>query len=630
MKNFFTRLRDNVTKSKFSLWADQMIYPASQKSLRRKILSVTLFIVIALIISFLIMISLQIRPQSFFMMFTRLFQSTSNTQNFLYQIAIYVMAALAFSFAMNVGIFNIGISGQMLAGASTAVLLINALPDSFTSSVTGGGQILTLLLSIIGAVTVALVTGLLKIYLKVNEVVSAILLNWIILFIVAYLVRTYDLDLAAQNLGNFQSNKLPSGFAFFIPSSSKPNFIENSGWFISLIVTIISVIAVWVLMKFTVFGHKLKTTGLSSTSAKYFGYNQNYLQLASFAISGALAGILGAIVYTGQTNYLNFNSVGKFALTSVPIEGFNGIAIGLISLNNPIAIVIVSALFSLVNVGAAPAGLPSLSTVSLVTGIMMYMIAIYKLSMYLRPWRWFYLCRYGKMNSDSYLNYENFMASNTENYRFNLLNEKNKLIEIEINKKLARNPRISKFCLFWIRLHYRILGVHFIKGEGSTKAYKEIKRKVAEKYFNRRTEISNEFKYSCGYQTIIWWEDQLKTKKAKLSKWTKDRLNVVKWMRAVKDESIKQQLDRHLNSIDGLIAYETCDTLLNYWQQQFNLIIQKPGSQQTKLLVKQWNLDSEKIKENAVKISDEQIKQKVQQQLSTLEQHFASAKGGNL
>ncbi|SYV95198.1 ABC-type uncharacterized transport system, permease component, partial [Mycoplasmoides gallisepticum] len=93
---------------------------------------------------------------------------------------------------------------------------------------------------------------------------------------------------------------------------------------------------VWVLLRFTVFGHKLKTTGLSSSSAEYFGYNKNLLQLSSFAISGALAGILGVVVYTGQASQaIDFSSVGRFGLSSVPIEGFNGIAISLIALNNP-------------------------------------------------------------------------------------------------------------------------------------------------------------------------------------------------------------------------------------------------------------------------------------------------------
>lgn len=139
-------------------------------------------------------------------------------------------------------------------------------------------------------------------------------------------------------------------------------------------------------MKYTVFGHKLKSTGLSTTAAKYFGYNDKVLQLASFAISGAIAGLLGAIVYTGQSQLLNFNSVGKTALTATPAEGFNGIAISLIGLNNPLAIVVVSIFFSFFSAGAQPAGLP-VSTVSLVTGVMMYMIAIYVLTSYVRPWR---------------------------------------------------------------------------------------------------------------------------------------------------------------------------------------------------------------------------------------------------
>ena len=139
------------------------------------------------------------------------------------------------------------------------------------------------------------------------------------------------------------------------------------------------------LLKYTVFGHKLKTVGHSLSAAKNFGYNKNMLQLSSFLISGVLAGVLAVIVYTAQMSpKLTFQSEGGTALSSVPSQGFDGIAIGLIALNNPIGILLVSFVFTFPDAGSGPAGLAT-NTIQLIMGIIMYIVAIYTLLAYFKP-----------------------------------------------------------------------------------------------------------------------------------------------------------------------------------------------------------------------------------------------------
>lgn len=355
---------------------DKLFYQTKQKSLRRNFLSVTLCIIFALLLSFIIIVALGTQPTAFFSMFTEIFDSSLYSEQFAVQMCVYIIAALAFSFSMKVGIFNIGISGQMMAGASFAFLIISQFPSSFAPA---GGPIITLLLAIIGSTVVALTIGILKIYFKVNEVVSAILLNWIILYIVGALIYTYNLDESYWNSnGSFRSIAMNPAFAFVSTG-------EIYGWGWSIGVTVVAVVVIWVILKFTVFGHKLKTTGQSPFAAQNFGYNKNALQLWSFAISGILSGVLAVIVYTASPNRtLDFSAVGSSALNKTPTQGFDGIAIGLIALNNPLAIVLVSFIFSFPNVGAAPAGLPS-NTIQLIVGIMMYIVAIYILLSYFKP-----------------------------------------------------------------------------------------------------------------------------------------------------------------------------------------------------------------------------------------------------
>ena len=540
-------LLNSFTKSQTICLFDKWFYRTPTKSLRRKLFSVILFIAASIVLAFIMTIILGSSPAAFFRIFTRLFSSSvNNVQRFIYQIAVFSMAALAFSFCMNVGIFNIGVSGQMLAGASLAFFVIDTFPSSW-KQIEGGGQIVTLLLGMIGAAIVALLTGLLKIYLKVNEVVSAVLLNWIILFIVGYLTRSYLLDFSQEQLGFFRSRPMPFGFAFFQPGSG---FTKNSGWVWSIAVTVVAIMAVWFVMKFTVFGHKLKTTGLSFSSAQYFGYNHKGIQLSSFLISGLLAGALGVIVYTGTESWLNFDSVGRQNLNSVPVEGFNGIAIGLIALNNPFGIFAVSVIFAFINVGAQPAGLP-INTISLVTGIMMYVIAIHALANYLRPWRWFYLLKYRKVNSANYLHYENMMSALAEKRTFEIVGFKNELIDNYVKMKFGNTKKSVKKVLTYVfaKTFYCFLFVYF------SKAYNVKKAEINQNFLQSKKQLVIQMQLGCIKTLINDWQDKIMQSKnhnqPRLSYWLKDKKLIYKWGLKIRNEEFITQTNQSISKIDN-------------------------------------------------------------------------------
>lgn len=518
MNNFYQK---NIT------FFDKIFYHTKQKSLRRNFLSVTFSIVFALFLSFVIISALGTKPEAFFAMFSKVFSWDYNSQEFIVQICTYVIAALAFSFSMKVGIFNIGISGQMMAGASMSYLIISTFQNQWAPA---GGQIITMLLSIVGATAVALTIGLLKIYFKVNEVVSAILLNWIILYIVGALIYKFNLDESAYgNLGLFQSNPLHVNYSFWQEG-------EFWGWEWSIAVTVIAVIAIWAILKFTTFGHKLKTTGQSPFAAQNFGYNKNALQLWSFAISGILSGILATIVFTAQeSRALDFQNVGGTALNTVPIQGFNGIAIGLISLNNPFAIVLVSFIFSFPSVGAAPAGLPA-STVQLVLGIMMYIVAIYTLLNYFKPWRYFIKNKYGKSNAQNYMNLENSIFEIAEKFNFEKKRIKNEIIESKINQQLANVN--NKFLSGFIKNIF-LKPVWLIVVPLSNSEYKSKIQENKQLYSQERIKIERNFRVDCVFTLIDHWKHEVNFESKSFSKiqtsWFKDKEKLNKWITEIKN-----------------------------------------------------------------------------------------------
>lgn len=523
---------------------DKMFYQTKQKSLRRNFLSVALCIIVALLISFAIISALGTKPAAFFQVFTKVFNWEYDSQHFAVQLCTYIVAALAFSFSMKVGIFNIGISGQMMAGGSTAFLLISLFPSDFAPAF--GGQFITLIFSILGATAVSLVIGVLKIYFKVNEVVSAILLNWIILYIVGALIFQYDLDGTSYGNGVFKSNEMNSAFTFWQPG-------DFWGWAWSIGITVVCVVAIWVILKFTVFGHKLKTTGQSPFAAQNFGYNKNALQLWSFAISGILSGILAVIVYTASyTKSLDFQAAGGLALDKTPAQGFDGIAIGLIALNNPLAIAVVSFIFSFPSVGAAPAGLPA-NTTQLVVGIMMYIVAIYTLLNYFKPWRWFIKKSYGKQNAENYMNYENQIFEKSESYRFEYKKLKNQIINEE-NAKLFNNKNdIGTKILSSITKLYFSIVLPFTS--------KEFKSKIRENkvnYIERRVQINDEFKLSCVVSTLDHWKhSELKSNLISInSQWMSAKYKIQKWVvtsSRIRNEFDLMDLDKQYSIIEERI-----------------------------------------------------------------------------
>lgn len=507
---------------------DRFFYNSKNKSVRRNFFSVLIAIIISLLLSFVIITALGTKPLAFFSIFTKAFELEYDAQNFIVQMCIYIIAALAFSFSMKVGVFNIGISGQMLAGASTAFLIIN---NAFSKDANvPGGQIITILLSIIGASFVALIIGLLKIYLKVNEVVSAIILNWLVLFIVGALIFKFNLDVESyENGGSFKSLPLNQSFTFFKYSS-------RIGWEWTIIVTFICVISIWIILKFTTFGHKLKTSGSNPFAAQNFGYNKNLYQLASFGISGILSGILAVIVYTAYpSKALDLQGAGGIALNTLPIQGFNGIAVGLISLNNPLAIVLVSFIFTFPNTAASAAGLPD-SSVQLVVGVMMYLVAIYSLLSYFKPWRYLIALKYKKINLENYSNLENSIFEINE--EFNFLN-KNKLIEIAVKKSENKHLKFKLFYIFFNKLIFIF-----------DKEYKAFVLENKKRYLENRNSLIQKFNENCLNKIFDDSEQslyKLSEKNMKL-RWQKDKKIINTLIKKVSSTEAKQDFEAKLNN----------------------------------------------------------------------------------
>ena len=254
--------------------------------------------------------------------------------NTLVKTAPLLMCALAILFAYKVGLFNIGAAGQYCAG--TALSLYAALAW-------GWSWLPCMLLAMVGGALLGTISGLLKSYCNVNEVISGIMLNWIVLYLTNMLLTNvkevaspYTVVLADTN----PSAVLPSlGLGAL--------FNDNKYVGLALPLSVVIAVLVWVVLEKTRFGYELRATGNNRNAAKYCGMAEKRNIILTLAISGALAG-LGASMF-----YLTGYEQWQCTASSVPGMGFNGIAAAFLGGLHPIGTILASFFIQHITAGGA-------------------------------------------------------------------------------------------------------------------------------------------------------------------------------------------------------------------------------------------------------------------------------------
>ncbi len=242
-----------------------------------------------------------------------------------------MFTGISVAFAFRTGLFNIGAGGQFLCGGFVAVLLgvtLN-LPPVIHHTVVIAGAIVA------GGVWGA-IPGFLKAKFKIHEVVTSIMLNYTAIWVVQYWGKLvipghYETESAIiQKSASFKSELFSS-----LTQGSSMNF--------AFFIGVITLVLIYIILEKTTFGFELKAVGFNKNAAEYAGMKVDRNIIYSMAIAGALAGIGGALYYTGYRSNLNFGEL--------PNYGFDGIAVSLLGLNAPIGVFFASFLFGLLRGG---------------------------------------------------------------------------------------------------------------------------------------------------------------------------------------------------------------------------------------------------------------------------------------
>ena len=253
--------------------------------------------------------------------------------NTLAKTAPLLMCALSICFCYKVGLFNIGAPGQYEAGACIGLYAAIAWHCNWA---------ICLILAALAGAVVGAISGALKAYRNVNEVISGIMLNWIMLYLT-------NMVLSRKNVKEVASPyTIKVSGSSMIPSAGlNALFANNRTVTIAIPLAIIFAILIWMILTKTKFGYELRATGFNKEAAKYAGMKEKQNIIVTLAIGGALAGIGAACLYL--TGYQQWSTTQ----TSVPTMGFNGIAATFLGGLHPIGTIFASFFIQSITDGGA-------------------------------------------------------------------------------------------------------------------------------------------------------------------------------------------------------------------------------------------------------------------------------------
>ncbi len=245
---------------------------------------------------------------------------------------VLFLCGLACAIGARVGIFNVGGEGQLYLGAIVSAYIGVVL--------NGMSPWLVIPMAVIGAMAVggfyAWIPGVLKVKLKVNEVITTIMMNSIAIYFCAYLSN-----------GPWKTNQgnRVSGTDTLAPELQFDKLIRGSNLTTAIFASAVLALVIWYIMEKTTKGYEMKLVGENPRFAKFAGLKVDKTILVSMVVSGMLCGLVGMFeVYGLKGNYQDGISKEYY---------FDGLLVAMIMRYKPAGIIAMSFAFAFLKVGAA-------------------------------------------------------------------------------------------------------------------------------------------------------------------------------------------------------------------------------------------------------------------------------------
>ena len=261
-----------------------------------KYINLLLTIVVSMLIGAAIMLALGFDPlEAYFQLFKGAFVGKLNLGTTLQKFVPLLLTSMAFAISSKVGVFNVGVEGELYLGAMAAAWV----GFTFIGLPAPIHIVFTFAFAMLVGAAWAYIPGSLKARWGVNEVCVTILMNYVAIFITSYLVN----GPFSAKTGVPQTPAVAAGVKL-------TQFMKPSQAHTGLFVAIAAVAIIFWLMSSSTIGYKFTSVGLNPLHAQYVGIDPKKTMIRAMMLSGAVGGMAGCIEVLGVYGYFldNFSS----------------------------------------------------------------------------------------------------------------------------------------------------------------------------------------------------------------------------------------------------------------------------------------------------------------------------------
>lgn len=298
------------------------------------IVSVLISIAVTFILTSVLILAIGKNPISIFgMMFSEVLGSGYGIGQTFFKATPLIICGTGIAICFHASLFNIGAEGQLNAGAfvmSLVALKLGTLP--FVIALPA-----SLFAGFVVSALVGYIPAVIKIKKGVSEVITTIMLNFVILALINYFLIEF---LAVKS--TVRTEKIAD--SLMLPQlSDYISVFQGSSVNLSIIFAFaIAVIFYFIIYK-TKFGYKIRALGYNETASKYLGIKTNSLIIISFMLGAGLTSFAGMNFIMGYKGYYELGFSNNI--------GFTAIAVALLAKNNPLGIILSSLLFGFLDFG---------------------------------------------------------------------------------------------------------------------------------------------------------------------------------------------------------------------------------------------------------------------------------------
>ena len=241
-----------------------------------------------------------------------------------------IIIALGLSVGNRAEIWNIGAEGQYVVGALCAAGV------GIAAGTAGGPVIITAMVAagIIGGAAYGFIPAVLRTRYSVNEILSSLMLTYVSYQILGYLVGGPWKD---PNGRNFPAT------APLADNQVLPIIVPGTTVHLGVAIALLLPFVFWVLMSRSVFGFQIRAVGSAPQAARYGGFDAKQTVWAALLISGGMAGLAGALEFTGSLKAINLGFPSGY--------GFTAIIVAFLGRLNPIGCLIAGIVLAVTYVG---------------------------------------------------------------------------------------------------------------------------------------------------------------------------------------------------------------------------------------------------------------------------------------